>query len=203
MGAVAEPSSDHRVDVAAAASAFGLGAVQAEPVVTARGHQGRVWRVKTRLGDLAVKELLVGVTEREVQIDVLLQSTMVNRGVLAPQPLRTASGAVLVTLGDLQFRAYTWVDLDEPRRDLDPETLGTLMAMLHRDPLPADPSAADYWYTDSVPAQEWQETSERLAAARAPFAAEFAASVPGFLACRRCSGPRAGRSCAIATCGPT
>src|SRR3954468_21769534 len=89
MGAVAEPSSDHRVHVAAAASAFGLGAVEAEPVLAARGYQGRVWRVKTRRGDLAVKELVVGLTEREVQVDVMLQSTMVNRGVPAPQPLRT------------------------------------------------------------------------------------------------------------------
>jgi Ser/Thr protein kinase RdoA (MazF antagonist) len=182
MGVVAEPSGDHRVHVSAAASAFGLGVVEGEPVVAARGRQGRVWRVKTRRGDLAVKELPVGLTEREVQVDVVLQSTMVNRGVPAPQPLRTTSGAVLVTVGDLQFRAYMWVDLDEPRRDLDPETIGTLMAMLHRDPLPAEASATDYWYTDPVPAQEWQETSERLAVAGAPFAAEFAASVPGFLA---------------------
>jgi hypothetical protein len=66
MGAVAEPSSDHGAYVVAAASAFGL-AVEGEPVVAARGRQGRVWRVKTRRGDLAVKELLVGLTEREVQ----------------------------------------------------------------------------------------------------------------------------------------
>src|SRR5207342_1281687 len=148
MGAVAEPSGDHRVHVTAAARAFGLGAVEAEPVVAARGRQGRVWRVKTRRGCFAVKELLVGLTERDVQVDVVLQSTMVNRGVPAPQPLRTASGAVLVTVADLQFRAYTWVDLHEPRRDLDPETIGTLMAMLHRDPLPAEASATDSWYTD-------------------------------------------------------
>jgi Ser/Thr protein kinase RdoA (MazF antagonist) len=167
--------------VLAVAEAFGLGAVEAAPVVAARGRQGRVWRVNTRRGCFAVKELLVGLTEDEVRVDVALQSTMVNRGVPAPQPLRTASGAVLVTVGDLQFRAYTWVDLFEPRRDLDPETIGTLMATLHRDPLPAEPSAADYWYTEPVPALEWREASERLAVAGAPFAAEFAASVPAFL----------------------
>ncbi len=175
------PRGDHRVHVTAVAKAFGLGDVEAEPLVAARGHQGRIWRVKTRRGWFAVKELLVGLTERDVQVDVAFQSAMVDRGVAAPQPLRTGSGAVLVTVGDLQFRAYTWVDLYGPRRDLDPESIGTLMAMLHRDPLPAEPSATDSWYTDPVPAQEWQETSERLAAAGAPFAAEYAASIPGFL----------------------
>jgi Ser/Thr protein kinase RdoA (MazF antagonist) len=170
------------VHVTAVARAFDLGAVEAEPVAAARGHQGRVWRVKTRRGCFAVKELLVKLAERDVQVDVVFQSTLVDRGVPAPRPLRTGSGAALVMVGDLHFRAYSWVDLHEPRRDLDPDSIGTLMAMLHRDPLPAEPSAADGWYTDPVPAEEWQETSERLADAGAPFAAEFAASVAGFIA---------------------
>jgi Ser/Thr protein kinase RdoA (MazF antagonist) len=177
-----DPGGAEPVHVVAAAGAFGLGALETEPVVAARGRQGRVWRVQTGRGCFAVKELLIRLTERDVQTDVRLQSAMVIRGVPAPQPLRTASGQVLVVAGNSLFRAYTWVDLLEPRRDLEPESIGTLMATLHRDPLVAEPRATDYWFTDPVPAQEWQEASERLAAARAPFASEFAASIPHFLA---------------------
>jgi Ser/Thr protein kinase RdoA (MazF antagonist) len=168
--------------LAAVADAFGLGACQAEPVVAGRGRQGRVWQVQTQRGRFAIKELPAGIDEQAVHVDVGFQTAMIHRGVPAPQPLRSVSGAVLVTVGDVPFRAYSWVDLDQPRRDLDPETVGTLMARLHRDPLPAEPSATDYWYTNPVPLQDWQETSERLAAARAPFASEFAASVPRFVA---------------------
>src|SRR3954453_524878 len=68
MGAVAEPSSDHRVHVAGGASAslFDL----------SRGAGGGgSWPPGTGLagedpaGDLAVKEVLVGLTQREVQIE--------------------------------------------------------------------------------------------------------------------------------------
>jgi Ser/Thr protein kinase RdoA (MazF antagonist) len=169
------------VDLTAVVDAFGLGDLR-EAAVVARGQQGLVWRVDTRRGRFAVKQLLAPVGEQDVRADVALASVMVDRGVRTPRPLRTASGAVLVTIADVVFRGYTWVDLQEPRRDLDPDAVGRLMAVLHRDPLPADPTPGDFWYVDPVPDDDWLDASERLAAAGAPFAAEFAASVPRFLA---------------------
>jgi Ser/Thr protein kinase RdoA (MazF antagonist) len=168
-------------DVAAAAGAFGLGGLLAPPEPAARGQQGVVWRVQTERGRFAVKELIGTVTEPEVAVDVALQSTMVARGVNAPRPLPTPAGSVLTPVGPLLFRAYTWVDVEDERLDLDPTAVGTLLATLHRDPIPADPPV-DPWYTDPVPDDDWADVAERLAAARAPFAAEFAASVPHFRA---------------------
>jgi len=178
---VAEPIGASSGQLLAAAEAFGLGAVTAEPFVAARGHQGRVWRLTTHRGSYAVKELLIRLTEDDVRVDVALQSTMVGRGVYAPRPVLTGSGAALVTVDGAQFRAYTWMDLAEPRRDLDPRAIGRLVATLHRDPIPAQPSAGDAWYTEPVPAHHWAEAAAQLAAVNAPFAAEFAASVEAFV----------------------
>jgi Ser/Thr protein kinase RdoA (MazF antagonist) len=168
-------------DVAVAAGVYGLGTVLGPPTPAARGQQGIVWRVETDRGRFAVKELIEPLTEAEVAVDVALQSTMVARGVYTPQPLLTPAGRALTTVGPLLFRAYTWVDIDDERLDLDPAAVGTLLATLHRDPLPAGPPV-DPWYTDPVPDGEWTVVAQRLTAAGAPFAAEFAASVPHFRA---------------------
>jgi Ser/Thr protein kinase RdoA (MazF antagonist) len=167
-------------DVDTAADAFGLGLVLARPVVAARGQQGLVWRVDTDRGRFAVKELLDQITEQDVAAEVAFQSTMAGRGVQAPRPVRTAAGAVLVPVGDVLFRAHTWVDLEPPRTDLDPEAVGVLLAALHRDPFRVEESV-DAWYTDPVPVQEWRRLSKRLRAAGSPFATDFAASVPFFV----------------------
>jgi Ser/Thr protein kinase RdoA (MazF antagonist) len=175
-----ETTGARPADVAAAAAAYDLG-VLSPPAPAARGQQGVVWRVETDRGRFAVKELIAPLTEPEVAVDVALQSRMVARGVHAPRPLRTPAGSVLTSVGPVLFRAYTWVDVEDERLDLDPAALGTLLATLHRDPVPADPPI-DPWYTDPVPDGDWADVADRLAAARAPFAAEFAASVPHFRA---------------------
>jgi len=74
--------------------------------------------------------------------------------------------------------------------------------MLHRDPLPAEPPVHP-WYTEPVPAPVWPELAERPARAEAPFAAEFAASVPHVLDLQNLFATRGRCSGAIATCGPT
>jgi Ser/Thr protein kinase RdoA (MazF antagonist) len=168
-------------DVDVAATAFDLGTVRTPPVPAARGQQGVVWRVETDRGSFAVKELREPLTEPEVAVDVALQSEMVARGVYAPRPLRTTAGEVLAPVGPLTFRAYTWVDIEDERPDLDPAAVGTLLATLHRDPIAAEPPV-DPWYTDPVPDDVWTVVADGLAAADAPFATEFAASVPQFRA---------------------
>jgi Ser/Thr protein kinase RdoA (MazF antagonist) len=176
-----ETSRARPEDVAAAVAGYDLGTAFPPPTPAARGQQGIVWRVGTDRGTFAVKELIEPLTEPEVAVDVTLQSTMVARGVHAPRPLLTPAGDVLTPVGPLLFRAYTWVDIEDERLDLDPAEVGTLLATLHRDPLPAD-QPVDPWYTDPVPDGDWTAVAERLATAGAPFAAEFAASVPHFRA---------------------
>jgi hypothetical protein len=115
-----ETSRAGPADVAAAVALYDLGTVLAPPTPAARGQQGIVWRVQTGRGRFAVKELTEPLTEPEVAVDVALQSTMVARGVYAPQPLLTPAGKVLTSMGSLLFRAYTWVDIEGERLDLDP-----------------------------------------------------------------------------------
>jgi aminoglycoside phosphotransferase (APT) family kinase protein len=68
---------------------------------------------------------------------------------------------------------FTWVDLAEPRTDLDPAAVGGLLATLHRDPIPAL-GPVDPWYVEPVPGRTWEELGAALRAAGAPFASEFA-----------------------------
>jgi Ser/Thr protein kinase RdoA (MazF antagonist) len=173
------PTRARVADIAAAAVLYDLGGILAPPVEAARGQQGVVWRLQTDRGLFAVKVLDDPVTEQDVAVDVALQTTMLERGVPAPRPLRTPDGDVLATAGEVLLRVATWVHLHPVRLDLDPRQVGAVLATLHRDPLPAEP-VVDPWYTEPVPTEDWQATAEALAAAQAPFAAEFAASVPQF-----------------------
>jgi len=58
------------VTAAAIASAYGLGALVGDPVYAARGEQGRIWRLATRSGSWAVRELLLPVGEAGAARDV-------------------------------------------------------------------------------------------------------------------------------------
>jgi Ser/Thr protein kinase RdoA (MazF antagonist) len=162
-----------RAWVEAAADVYGLGRPVAPARPAARGQMGIVWLLETDRGRFAVKQLLRALDEADVETEVAFQSEMVRRGVPAPAPLRTTDGRVLADVDGLLVRVSTWVDLDEPRTDLDPAAVGALLALMHRDPLPAQPPV-DPWYVEAVPSPVWDELGTALAAAGAPFAAEFA-----------------------------
>jgi Ser/Thr protein kinase RdoA (MazF antagonist) len=166
--------------VQAAAAAFGLAPVGPGPVSAARGQQGIVWRVETAEQRFAVKQLLTPVAEPELEVAAVVVDAAIARGVEAPRPVRSGSGTLVVAVGGARFTCSSWVDLEEPRRDLDPDALGLVLARLHCDPLPGAEGPVDPWYVDPVPEPEWLELSRRLTAARAPFAAEFAAAAPWF-----------------------
>jgi Ser/Thr protein kinase RdoA (MazF antagonist) len=172
-------------DVEQAAAVFGLGRVVEAPRVAGRGKEGVLWRLVTQAGPFAVKEVLERPADGEVETDVAFVTEMAGRGVHAPAPLRAGDGRVLAEVGTGTLRVSTWVDLDEARSDLDPVAVGALFATLHRDPAPAPPPSAraaavevDPWYTDPVPAREWDDVTRALVAERAPFAPEFVATAP-------------------------
>jgi Ser/Thr protein kinase RdoA (MazF antagonist) len=157
-----------------AAGVFDLGPLVAPARRAARGQMGVVWLLETARGQFAVKQLLRLVDEPSVAVEVALQAEMVRRGVPAPVPLRTTDGRVLADVGGVLVRVFTWVDLEDARTDLDPAGLGSLLATLHRDPLPGV-GPVDPWYVDAVSPATWDRLGAALAAAGAPFAAEFAA----------------------------
>jgi hypothetical protein len=55
------------------ASAYGLGVLAGDPVYVTRGEQGLIWRLDTRLGSWAVKELLLPAGEARAAPDDALQ----------------------------------------------------------------------------------------------------------------------------------
>ena len=54
----------------AIASAYGLGVLAGDPVYVTRGEQGLIWRLDTRSGSWAVKELLLPAGETAAARDV-------------------------------------------------------------------------------------------------------------------------------------
>jgi len=173
-------------DVERAARRFGLGPALTEPHVAGRGKQGVLWLVVTPAGPFAVKEVLATLSEAEAAADAAFVTQMADRGVHAPQPLRTAEGTVLADVDGATVRVSTWVDLDPPRPDVDPVAVGTLFGRLHSDPPARLPTGAPAdvhhpWYTEPVPELEWDDLTRALLAEQAPFADAFAATAPMLL----------------------
>ena len=62
--------SDH---ASAIAAAYALGRVLGPMALSARGEQGRIWRLVTSTGSYAVKELLIRQVEADAAADVAYQ----------------------------------------------------------------------------------------------------------------------------------
>jgi hypothetical protein len=168
------------VDGGQIAREFGLGRPRSEPTREASGLMGTVWRLPTDLGEYAVKELWYPLDESTAAATDTFTRELVRRGVPAPRPRPTIHGSSLARAGAATVRVSDWVPLREVDPDRELDSVGRLLALMHREPLPVS-GPVDPWYTDPVDPEEWQATADALAAAGAPFAAEFAASIPHFL----------------------
>ena len=79
---------------AAIAAAYDLGDPVADPVYATRGEQGLIWRLDTRRGSWAVKELLLPMDEAAAGRDVAFQLAAAAAGIPLPPPRRTRDGRV-------------------------------------------------------------------------------------------------------------
>ena len=150
-------------------------------VMVARGEQGRVWRLDTTEGPLAIKELLIRQTPAAATADVAYQEAVIKAGTVPmPRPVRAASGDVLVDVDDAQVRAYEWVDLLPMDTGLDATVVGATVAAIHRTPFPAA-RPLHPWYTDPVGEPRWAELLDASRAAEATFAEALAAEIPNLL----------------------
>ncbi|MET8990758.1 aminoglycoside phosphotransferase family protein [Nonomuraea wenchangensis] len=144
------------VPVEAVVAAYVLGEPVGAAVYAARGELGRIWRLDTRRGSWAVKELLVPVREEDVRADVAFQIAAAEAGVRLPRPVLTGGGDVVA---GGRWRVYEWVDLVEGAQVTAAE-LGAVTAGLHGIGHPAaGPVAA--WFAEPVGRAGW----EALAAA--------------------------------------
>ena len=166
--------ADHADGVAAA---YGLGRARGLRFV-ARGQQGRVWRLETDSGPVAIKELLARQLPADAELDVAYQEGILATGAVPmPRPLRTRTGSVLVEHAGHQLRAYSWVDLAPSDTGQDPAEVGALVANIHRVAHASGPPP-DPWYDQPVGADRWTELAAAADAADAPFAGDLHAEIP-------------------------
>jgi len=168
---------------------YGLGPAVGAMAPVARGELGRVWRLPTVGGVVAVKELFVPPTEDEAAADVDFQLGARRVGVLLPSPIRRTDGRVLAVLpSGVTVRVYEWMDLrplDDPAPDAGrgrpDEQVGALLARLH---LMAGLTAQRRhpWFVEPVGEPVWVALLQALDAAAAPFAAELARLLPELVA---------------------
>ncbi len=147
----------------------------------ARGELGRVWRLPTAAGTVAVKELFAPPGEPAAAADVEFQLRAAAAGVVLPRPQLTPAGRVLVTLpAGSTVRAYAWVDLT-PLGTRPVERVGELLATLHRmSPPTTEPRHR--WFVDPVGEPAWSALLDAAETAEAPFANGLAALLPELLA---------------------
>lgn len=141
------------------ATAFALGAPNADAVPVARGEMGRIWRVETDRGRVAVKELFYPMDEADAQADVAFQRAALDAGLPVPRPIVRPDGRVLQAIerhdGSVAlFRAYAWVDLTDPPRAPRPAVAARLLARLHRLDRPADAQMSE-WFSEPLGAEGW------------------------------------------------
>jgi Ser/Thr protein kinase RdoA (MazF antagonist) len=170
--------SDHATPIA---RAYGVGSTAREMIMVARGEQGRIWRLDTETGALAIKELIVRQAPADAVADVAYQEAVLATGAVAmPRPIRTGAGHVVVDVAGYQVRAYEWIDLLAMDPSLDPALIGATLAAIHQvHYAPARPLIG--WYTEPVGARRWTQLLDDARAAAAPFADVLAAEITELL----------------------
>jgi Ser/Thr protein kinase RdoA (MazF antagonist) len=156
------------------AERYSLGNDAALSGPVARGEIGQVWRLTTSRGTFAIKEQFDPFPEDEVREHAAFQEAAFAAGINVPAVIRDRDRRATTMFGDVQVRAFGWVDLRERTPDVDPVEVGRVIASIHRLPfagrLPTDP-----WYTEPLGSDRWDALARRLHDASAPFAERFAA----------------------------
>ena len=168
-------------DAGDVAREYGLGRPTGAMRPAARGELGRVWRLPTTAGPVAVKDLFFPPAEADAAADVAFQLRALAAGVVLPAPRLTPDGRGLVRLpAGGTVRAYDWVELS-PLGERPIEQVGALLATLHRL---AEPTTEPRhpWFVEPVGEPAWTTLLDDLARAGAPFAADVAALLPELLA---------------------
>jgi Ser/Thr protein kinase RdoA (MazF antagonist) len=168
-------------DAGEVARAYGLGRPTGPRRPAARGELGRVWKLPTAGGPVAVKDLFFPPPEADAAADVAFQLRAAAAGVVLPAPRLTPDGRVLVRLpAGGTVRAYDWMELS-PVGERPTEQVGALLATLHRLAEPTT-EARHPWFVEPVGEPAWTTLLDDLKQAGAPFAVDVAALLPELLA---------------------
>jgi Ser/Thr protein kinase RdoA (MazF antagonist) len=165
-----------RTDADEVSEAFGLGAAHSLSEPVARGELGEIRRLQTEHGTFAVKQAIERLDADElarVQVGAAYQRACWEAGIPTPEPIQTPSGRFTAEIAGEHLMAYSWVDLEEPDRGLDPASLGELLARVHAVHRPAG-GAVHPWFEAPIGARRWKDALKASRAAGAPYADRLA-----------------------------
>jgi Ser/Thr protein kinase RdoA (MazF antagonist) len=171
-------------DADVVASLYGLDGPSGPMVPAARGELGRVWRLPTASGVVAVKDLFHPPGEDAAAADVAFQLRARRAGVLLPSPMLRPDGRVLAAApSGATVRMYEWMDLrplEGPPEGRPDEQVGALLARLHRMSEPTT-DRPHPWFVEPVGAPAWAALLCAVDTAQAPFAADLGRLLPELL----------------------
>jgi len=168
-------------DAAAIGDVFELGP---NPVLTgpvARGEVGQVWKLTSDTAAWAVKEAFEPPSPTEAEHDACYQELVAGAGVNVPRVQRAVDGRVLADFAGSLARVYSWVDVADSDKSIDPAAVGQVVASIHRV-VSHDANDVHPWYVDPVGAERWHGLVVDFRAAGAPFADQLADQVDELLA---------------------
>lgn len=152
--------------------ALGSGPWTMTPVT--RGALGQIWKLSGNGSSWAVKELLFGCDERQVEREAALRNAAEKLGVSAPRLFPDRTGAHVAQLptssGGSFVKLYDWVDGTQADPS-DPQILGwcgRTLAILHRagEGASRQPSS---WYERCPQAAEWETLHKEVRRAGMPW----------------------------------
>jgi aminoglycoside phosphotransferase (APT) family kinase protein len=163
------------------AGTFGLGDVVRFAGPVARGVIGQIWRLGTSSGIWAVKEWFGRPDVDELEEGTAFHEAAMGVGVPAPPVVRTPDGRLWIEVGGTTTRVQGWVDLNDRDPMLDPSEVGRLVGALHQVPFEGR-QPVDAWYAEPVGRDRWEELTEALTQANAPFVDRLASSIDELVA---------------------
>ncbi|MFD3502003.1 phosphotransferase enzyme family protein [Streptomyces sp. NPDC058676] len=165
--------------------ALGTGPWTTTPVT--RGALGQIWKLSgpgngdssgngSGNGSWAVKELLFGCDERQVDREAALRNASEKLGISSPRLLPNRDGAhvsqLTPSLGGSYVKLYDWVEGTEADAS-DPEMLswcGRTLALLHRAGAGPAVGAPSAWYERCPQEADWEKLHQETRRAGMPWA---------------------------------
>lgn len=174
--------------VVEATGMFGLGVPVEDPVFAARGAMGEVYRVTTDDGRYAVKRLFEWSDGSSAEREATFTARARAAGVITAVEARTADGSLIASVRDQRFRAFSWLDLDEPLRPPLPlgvlAEMGRTVALLHQQGDPTTEVVED-WYLVPPADSSWEALAAQVDANGRRWATALAQRLPELRALSR------------------
>jgi Ser/Thr protein kinase RdoA (MazF antagonist) len=140
-----------------------------------------VWRLETRRGLWAVKELLVPMPEAQAARDVDFQLAARLAGIVLPLPQRTRDGRVVLPAERAAYpraiRVYEWADL-VPGQVVTGADVGAVTACLHQLEHDAEPGLVEDWFSEPLGEPAWVALLDEASRAGAAWAAALGRWLP-------------------------